>query len=29
MYVYEDLFGERQQAMSESPLVTSPITSAP
>jgi hypothetical protein len=27
MYVYEDLFGDRQEAVSESPLVTSPITS--
>jgi hypothetical protein len=29
MYVYEDLFVERQQAVSESPMVTSPITAAP
>ncbi len=29
MYVYEDLFGDRQQATSEPPMVTSPITSAP
>ncbi len=27
MYVYEDLFGDRQQAVVESPMVTSPITS--